>query len=144
MPDTPEYEPSPWEPIAEHVEQYLSTGGEQGGIWEGAPCIVLSTVGARSGKLRRTPLIRVRVDDSYVVIGSMGGAPTNPNWVHNLRANPAVTVNDMAEAHELVAREVEGDEKAALWSAATAVWPDYDTYQASTERVIPLFVCEPA
>ena len=144
MPDTPEYEPSPWEPIAEHVEQYLSTGGEQGGIWEGAPCIVLSTVGARSGKLRRTPLIRVRVDDSYVVIGSMGGAPTNPNWVHNLRANPAVTVNDMAEAHELVAREVEGDEKAALWSAATAVWPDYDTYQASTDRVIPLFVCEPA
>lgn len=144
MSESPEYEPSPWEPIAEHVEQYLSTGGEEGGVWEGAPCIVLSTVGAKSGKLRRTPLIRVRVDDSYVVIGSMGGAPTNPNWVHNLRANPAVTVHDMADVHELVARETSGDEKAALWSAATAVWPDYDTYQASTERVIPLFVCEPA
>lgn len=144
MSESPEYEPSPWEPIAEHVEQYLSTGGEEGGVWEGAPCIVLSTVGAKSGKLRRTPLIRVRVDDSYVVIGSMGGAPTNPNWVHNLRANPAVTVHDMADVHELVARETSGDEKAALWSAATSVWPDYDTYQASTERVIPLFVCEPA
>ena len=144
MTDAPDYEPSPWEPIAEHVEQYLSTGGEEGGIWEGAPCIVLATVGAKSGKLRRTPLIRVRVDDSYVVIGSMGGAPTNPNWVHNLRANPGVTVHDMADSHELVAREATGDEKAELWAAATAVWPDYDAYQAGTERVIPLFVCEPA
>ena len=139
-----DYAPSPWEPIAEHVEQYLSTNGEEGGIWEGAPCIILTTTGAKSGNLRRTPLIRVRVQDSYVVIGSMGGAPNNPNWVHNLRANSGVMINDMADQHELVARETTGDEKAALWAEATKVWPDYDTYQASTERVIPLFILEPA
>ena len=139
-----EYEPSPWEPIAEHVEQYLSTGGEEGGIWMDAPCIVLESTGAKSGSTRRTPLIRVRVGDSYVVIGSMGGAPTNPAWVHNLRANTGVAVYDMADRHELLAREAEGDEKAALWVEATKVWPDYDAYQASTDRVIPLFVCESA
>ncbi|MFM7062429.1 MAG: nitroreductase/quinone reductase family protein [Actinomycetes bacterium] len=89
-------------------------------------------------------MIRVRAGDAYVVIGSMGGAPNNPAWVHNLRAHPGVTVYDMADRHELVAREAEGDEKSALWAEATKVWPDYDAYQAGTERVIPLFVCEPA
>ncbi|MFM7067871.1 MAG: nitroreductase family deazaflavin-dependent oxidoreductase [Actinomycetes bacterium] len=138
-----EYAPSAWEPIAEHVEQYLSTNGEQGGVWMDAPCIVLETTGAKSGATRRTPLIRVRVGDGYVVIGSMGGAPTNPAWVHNLRAHESVVVYDMAEQHALRAREVSGDEKASLWAEATSVWPDYDAYQASTERVIPLFYCEP-
>jgi len=141
---TAEYEPSPWEPIAEHVEQYLSSNGEEGYIWEGAPVIILGTIGAKSGKLRRTPLIRVQVDDSYVVIGSMGGAPTHPQWVHNLMANPEVTIHDRADAHQLVARLAEGEEKARLWAAANEVWSDYDNYQASTDRTIPLFICEPS
>jgi deazaflavin-dependent oxidoreductase (nitroreductase family) len=138
-----EYEPSPWEPIAEQVELYERTGGAEGADFMGGPCIILTSIGAKSGKLRKTPLIRVTDGTSYVVIGSMGGAPTNPQWVHNLRAEPAVQLQDGPTVHELVAREVDGDEKATWWRLATEVWPDYDTYQSSTERVIPLFVLEP-
>jgi deazaflavin-dependent oxidoreductase (nitroreductase family) len=138
-----EYEPSPWEPIAEQVELYERTGGAEGADFMGGPCIILTSVGAKSAKLRKTPLIRVTDGTSYVVIGSMGGAPTNPQWVHNLRAEPAVQLQDGPTVHELVAREVDGDEKATWWRLATEVWPDYDTYQSSTERVIPLFVLEP-
>lgn len=138
-----EYEPSPWEPIAEQVELYERTDGAEGAEFMGGPCIILTSRGARSGKLRKTPLIRVTDGASYVVIGSMGGAPTNPNWVHNLRVNPLVELQDGAERREYVVREAEGAEKAAWWTLATQVWPDYDTYQASTERVIPLFVLDP-
>jgi len=138
-----EYEPSPWEPIAEQVELYERTGGAEGNDFMGGPCIILTSVGAKSGKLRKTPLIRVTDGTSYVVIGSMGGAPTNPQWVHNLRANSAVQLQDGPTVYELIAREVEGDEKATWWRLATEVWPDYDTYQSSTDRVIPLFVLEP-
>lgn len=138
-----EYEPSPWEPIAEQVELYERTDGAEGAEFMGGPCIILTSRGARSGKLRKTPLIRVTDGASYVVIGSMGGAPTNPNWVHNLRVNPLVELQDGADRREYVVREAEGAEKAGWWSLATQVWPDYDTYQASTERVIPLFVLDP-
>jgi F420H(2)-dependent quinone reductase len=138
-----EYVPSPWEPIAEHVERYLATDGEDGAVWMGAPCIILTTTGAKSGKLRRTPLIRVRTGDSYLVVASMGGAPQHPQWFHNIVAHPDVTVQDRAEVHELRARVTDGEEKAALWPLAAAVWPDYDQYRASTERDIPLFICEP-
>jgi F420H(2)-dependent quinone reductase len=137
------YAPSPWEPIAEHVERYLATDGDDGAIWEGAPIIILATTGAKSGQLRRTPLIRVRSGDNYLVIASMGGAPTSPNWYFNMVANPDVTVQDRAEVHELRARVASPDEKTALWPEATAVWPAYDDYQASTERDIPLVICEP-
>ena len=138
-----EYEPSPWEPIAGHVERYLATNGEDGAIWENAPVIILTTTGRRSGKLRRTPLIRVKDGDDYLVVASMGGAPTHPVWYLNLVANPAVTIQDRAEVHELRARVADDEEKARRWSAATAVWPAYDDYQASTERNIPLVICEP-
>jgi len=137
------YAPSPWEPIAEHVERYLATDGDEGAVWEGAPCIILTTTGAKSGQLRRTPLIRVKDGDNYLVIASMGGAPSSPNWYFNMVANPEVTVQDRAEVHELRARVASADEKAALWPAATAVWPAYDDYQAGTERDIPLVICEP-
>ncbi len=139
----PEYEPSPWEPIAEHVEKYLSTNGEDGGVWMDAPTIILSTVGRKTGKLRRTPLIRVKDGDDYLVVASMGGAPQHPVWYLNLVANPEVTIQDMAEVHELRARVADDDEKARRWPAAAAVWPDYDKYQASTDRNIPLVICEP-
>ncbi len=138
-----EYAPSPWDPIAEHVEQYLATGGQEGGVWMDAPCIILETIGRKSGKVRRTPLIRVQDGDDYLVIASMGGAPQHPVWYLNLVANPDVVLYDMAEVHELRARVADDAEKARRWPAATAVWPDYDQYQASTERNIPLVVLEP-
>jgi deazaflavin-dependent oxidoreductase (nitroreductase family) len=140
----PTYAPSPWEPIADHVERYLATDGVDGAVWEGAPCIILTTTGAKSGQLRRTPLIRVRDGDNYLVLASMGGAPTSPNWYFNMVANPEVTVQDRAEVHDLVARVASPEEKAALWPIATAVWPAYDDYQAGTDRDIPLVICEPA
>jgi deazaflavin-dependent oxidoreductase (nitroreductase family) len=140
----PTYAPSPWEPIADHVERYLATDGVDGAVWEGAPCIILTTTGAKSGQLRRTPLIRVRDGDNYLVLASMGGAPTSPNWYFNMVANPEVTVQDRAEVHDLVARVASPEEKAALGPIATAVWPAYDDYQAGTDRDIPLVICEPA
>ena len=139
----PIYAPSPWEPIADHVERYLATDGDDSAVWEGAPTLILTTTGAKSGQIRRTPLIRVKDGDNYLVLASMGGAPASPNWYFNMVANPEVTVQDRAEVHELVARVASPDEKAALWPLATAVWPAYDDYQASTERDIPLVICEP-
>jgi deazaflavin-dependent oxidoreductase (nitroreductase family) len=137
-----EYEPSPWEPIAEHVERYLATDGADGFEWNGAECIILTTRGRRSGKLRRTPLIRVADGDRYLVVASMGGAPQHPQWYLNLTADPHVTIQDRADVHELVARTASPEEKAALWPTAVAAWPDYENYQASTDRDIPLVICE--
>jgi deazaflavin-dependent oxidoreductase (nitroreductase family) len=139
----PSYAPSPWEPIADHVERYLATDGRDGAEWEGAEVIILTTVGRRSGKLRRTPLIRVRDGDRYLVVASMGGAPEHPRWYLNLTANPEVTIQDRDEVREMVARTASPEEKAELWPVAVAAWPDYDAYQASTERDIPLVICEP-
>ncbi len=140
-----EYEPSPWEPIAEEVARYEASGGTEPSALVGDSWIILWTLGGRSGKVRKTPLVRVADDQgAYAVIGSMGGAPSHPQWVHNVRANPVARVQDGATVHDLTVREVDGDEKAAWWARATAVWPDSDAYQAATDRVIPLFVLEPA
>ena len=139
-----EYAPSPWEPIADHVERYIATNGEDGFLWEGGEVIILTTTGAKSGKERRTPLIRVTDGERYFCVASMGGAPNNPQWFHNMVANPAVTVQDRADVHNLVARVATADEKAKYWSIATAAWPAYDDYQAGTDRDIPLVICEKA
>jgi len=144
MPLTGTYEPSPWEPIAEQVEQYERTDGVEGGEMQGAPCIILTTKGAKSGNLRKTPLIRVTDGTSYVAVGSMGGAPNSPQWVTNLRAHPEVELQDLADRRDYVAREVTGDEKATWWKLSTEAWPAYDEYQTKTERIIPLFVLDPA
>ena len=138
-----DYAPSPWEPIADHVERYLATDGADGGLWEGAECIILTTTGAKSGKLRRTPLIRVTDGERWFVVASMGGAPNNPQWFHNMVAHPDVTIQDRATVHELRARIASPEEKATYWPIAVAAWPDYDKYQASTDRDIPLVICEP-
>jgi len=143
MPLKGDYEPSPWEPIAEQVALFESTDGADGNEFMGGPCIILTSLGAKSQKLRKTPLIRVTDGTSYVVVGSMGGAPTAPEWVHNLRANPHVELQDGAERRDYDAHQAEGDEKARWWTVAAQVWPDYDKYQASTDRVIPLFVLDP-
>ncbi|HKY15599.1 MAG TPA: nitroreductase family deazaflavin-dependent oxidoreductase [Microthrixaceae bacterium] len=141
--DDAEYEPSPWDPINEEVERYERTAGAEPSQIVGEQWIILWTLGARSGKVRKTPLVRVADGSSYAVIGSMGGAPNNPNWVHNLRANPTARLQDGPDTLDYTVREVAGDEKARWWSIATKVWPDYDSYQAATDRQIPLFVLDP-
>ncbi|MBS1846769.1 MAG: nitroreductase family deazaflavin-dependent oxidoreductase [Actinobacteria bacterium] len=139
-----EYEPSSWDMIAAEVARYEQSNGTAASELVGDEWIVLWTIGAKSGHVRKTPLVRTSDGTGrYAVIGSQGGAPTNPNWVHNLRAHPIARVQDGAVVHELVAREAEGDEKATWWARAMAVWPSYDDYQAATDRWIPLFVLEP-
>ena len=144
MPLDGEYEPSPWEPIAQQVEQYEATGGVEGGELEGKPCIILTTKGRKSGKLRKTPLMRVTDGERYAVVASLGGAPQHPVWYLNMLADPHVTLQDGPVVKDYVARDVTGDEKAEWWARATEVWPSYDDYQAGTERVIPLLVLDPA
>lgn len=143
MPLEGEYEPSPWEPIATQVAQYEATGGREGGELEGAPVVILTTRGRHSGKLRKTPLMRVERDGRYAVIASMGGAPDHPVWFHNLVADPLVTLQDGEHVADYHARVAQGDEKAQWWRTATEVWPSYDEYQKSTDREIPLVVLEP-
>jgi len=138
-----EYEPSPWEPIADHVARYEATDGADGFAWEGAECIILTTTGRKSGKQRKTPLIRVNDGDNYLVVASMGGAPDHPNWYLNLVDDPDIVIQDRADVYELRARTATPEEKAARWPAAVAAWPDYANYQASTDRDIPLVICEP-
>lgn len=138
------YEPSPWAPIAEEVELYERTGGAEPSALVGERWIILWTLGARSGKVRKTPLVRVADGDGrYAVIGSMGGAPTHPQWVHNVRANAVARLQDGEALGDYSVREAVGDEKASWWARATEVWPEYDAYQAATDRDIPLFVLDP-
>lgn len=140
-----EYEPSPWGPIAEEVDRYERTGGSEPSELVGDQWVILWTIGGRSGKVRKTPLVRIADGEGrYAVVGSMGGAPNHPQWVHNVRAKPIARLQDGDTVGDYAVREVDGAEKATWWARATAVWPDYDRYQAATERVIPLFVLDPS
>lgn len=139
------YEPSPWGPIAEEVARYERSGGTEASQLVGDEWVILWTLGARSGKVRKTPLVRISDGNgNYAVIGSQGGAPSNPNWVHNLRAHPAARLQDRDTLGDYSVREVDGSEKAGWWARALEVWPAYDAYQQATERTIPVFVLEPA
>ena len=141
-----EYIPSPRDWVRDQVELYESSGGTQGVTLRdtGLPCIVVTHTGNKSGAIRKTPLMRVKVGNSYVLVASQGGAPTNPVWVHNLRADPKVELRDATEVHTMRAREVEdATERARLWEAAVAAYPPYEEYQAKTTRRIPVFVAEP-
>jgi len=138
-----EYEPATWDVAANQVAEIEASGGTAGLERRGAPCIVLWTRGRKTGKVRKSPLIRVADGDRYLAVGSMGGSPTDPGWVRNLRASPLATVQDGPVVRDYRARELEGEEKAQWWARATRVWPDYDAYQARTDRVIPAFVLEP-
>jgi deazaflavin-dependent oxidoreductase (nitroreductase family) len=138
------YEPSPWEPIAEEVALYERSNGSEPSPMVGDSWIVLWTIGAKSGNVRKTPLVRIADDEGrYAVIGSMGGAPTNPQWVHNLRALPLARLQDGPEVREFDVREVDGDDRTDWWARANEVWPEYDAYQAGTERRIPVFELTP-
>lgn len=144
MPLEGEYEPCTWELAADQVARIEASGGTEGTTMRGAPCIVLWTRGARSGKVRKTPLIRVTDGTSYAAVGSMGGAPKDPGWVRNLRADGQATVQDGPTVVDVVARELLDEEKATWWRRATDVWPAYDEYQGRTDRSIPVFVLDPA
>ncbi|MFD7881072.1 nitroreductase family deazaflavin-dependent oxidoreductase [Streptomyces bauhiniae] len=146
MPLEGEYEPSPEQWVRDQVELYESSGGTKGTTLRdtGLPVIVLTTRGARSGKIRKTPLMRVEHDGKYAVVASVGGAPKHPVWYFNVKADPTVELQDGPEKREMRAREVKGDEKARWWERAVAAYPPYAEYQEKTDREIPVFVLEPA
>jgi len=143
MPLEGEYEPSPTPWVRDQVELYEGSGGTKGNLLKGVPVIIVTTRGVKSGKLRKVPLIRVEHDGIYVAVASQGGAPKHPVWYFNLLADPEVEVRDGTEVYDRRAREVTGEEKAAWWSRAASVWPDYVEYQKKTDRQIPVFVLEP-
>ena len=137
-----EYEPSPWQWVRDQVETYERTGGREANtlLDTGLPIILVTTRGNKSGKLRKTPLMRVEHGGEYALVASMGGAPKHPVWYHNLRANPDVTIQDGPEPFEATVREVEDDERALWWERAVAAYPPYSEYQAKAERTIPVLV----
>ena len=138
-----EYEPSPWDWVREQVETYERTGGREANtlLDTGLPVIIVTTRGNKSGKLRKTPLMRVEHEGEYALVASMGGAPKNPVWYYNLKAHPdAVVIQDGPEPFPVSVREVSGDERAEWWERAVAAFPPYAEYQTRTERQIPVFV----
>ena len=143
MPLTGEYEPSTSDWARENAEKYMESGGTEGTEMQGKPVILLTTIGAKSGKIRKTPLMRVEHDGEYAIVASLGGAPKNPVWYHNVKAHPRVELQDGTVTKDYEAREVFGDEKATWWERAVAAWPDYAEYQKKTDRQIPVFVLTP-
>ena len=129
----------------EHVRRYRETGGAVGHIWkEGAPTLLLTTTGRKTGEPRTTPLIYARDDDRFVVVASQGGAPKHPNWYENLSRDPSVEVQVEADVFPARARTAEGEERERLWAKAAEVWPHYDEYAKRTSRTIPVVVLERA
>jgi F420H(2)-dependent quinone reductase len=143
MPLTGTYEPTPSRRSRKQVERYEETGGRKGGDLQGRPVIILTSIGAKTGKIRKTPLMRVEHRGDYAVVASLGGAPQHPVWYYNLKANPHVELQDGGTKRDYLAREVTGEEKAAWWDRAVETWPDYAKYQRKTSRQIPVFVLEP-
>lgn len=144
MPIDGEYEPSPSRWVRDQVATYESSGGTEGTTMRGLPVVILTTRGARSGKVRKTPLMRVEYDGRYAVVASAGGAPRHPVWYHNVAADPHVELQDGGLRQDMLAREVTGDEKAEWWGRAVSAFPDYADYQVKTDREIPVFVLEPS
>lgn len=143
MPLSGEYEPGALDWSRENAELYMSSGGTQGTEMRGMPVVLLTTVGAKTGKLRKTPLMRVEHNGEYAVVASLGGAPKNPVWYYNVVKNPHVELQDGTVTGDYQAREVFGEEKALWWERAVQAYPDYADYQAKTERQIPVFVLTP-
>ena len=143
----PEYIPSPRQWVRDQVELYEKSGGTEGTTLRdtGLPVIIVTHRGNKTGAIRKTPLMKVKDGASYVLVGSVGGAPQNPVWVYNLRANPSVDIRDLTREQSMRVREVTDDaERARLWKLAVAAFPPYEEYQAKTTRKIPVFVAEPA
>ena len=142
-----EYIPSPRDWVREQVELYERSGGTEGTTLRdtGLPVIIVTNIGNRTGAVRKTPLMRVADGGNYVLVGSQGGAPKDPVWVYNLRANPVVEIRDRTVVHAMNTREVaDPAERARLWKIAVAAYPPYEEYQTKTTRQIPVFVAEPS
>lgn len=137
-----EYEPSTWDWVKEQVDLYESSGGTEGNTLRdtGLPIIVMTTMGHKSGKVRKVPLMRVEHDGEYAIIASKGGAPSHPGWYHNLMADPKVMVQDGPEPFETEVRLVSGDERSAWWERGVEAFPPYAEYQEKTDREIPVFI----
>jgi deazaflavin-dependent oxidoreductase (nitroreductase family) len=144
MPVQGNYEPSPAQWVRDQVEQYEGSTRGTTLTDTGLPVVVITNLGAKSGKVRKTPLMRVEHEGHYAAIGSKGGAPQDPLWVNNFRVNPRVELQDGARKQDMIAREVTGDERAGWWERAVAAYPPYADYQKKTDRLIPVFVLEPA
>lgn len=141
-----QYIPSPRDWVREQVERYERSGGTEGTTLRdtGLPVIIVTHIGNKTGAIRKTPLMTVADGGNYVLVGSVGGAPKDPVWVHNLRANPMVEIRDRTVVHKMKTREVaDATERARLWKLAVAAFPPYEEYQKKTTRQIPLFVAEP-
>jgi deazaflavin-dependent oxidoreductase (nitroreductase family) len=142
----PDYIPSTAEWVRTQVELYERTNGAEGNTLRdtGMPVIIVTNMGKTSGGIRKTPLMRAKDGDNYILVGSKGGAPEHPAWVHNLRANPDVEIRDRDVVTKMRVREVEaGAERDRLWALAAQAYPPYDEYQTKTERMIPVFLAEP-
>ncbi len=137
-----EYAASPAQWVRDQVEQIESSGGTEGTTMRGMPVVVMTMRGVKSGKVRKVPVMRVEHEGTYAAVASMGGAPTNPVWYHNLVANPRVELQDGPVVKDYDAREVFGEEKAQWWERAVEAFPDYADYQEKTDREIPVFVLE--
>ncbi len=132
--------------VRKQVELIESSGGKEGTtlLDTGMPCILVTHMGNKSGAIRKIPLMRVKIDANYVLIGSMGGQPKNPVWVYNLRANPDVEIRDATDVYSMRVREVTDEaEREAIWQVSAEVFPPYNDYKAKTERKIPVFLAEP-
>jgi deazaflavin-dependent oxidoreductase (nitroreductase family) len=143
MPLSGEYEASPLDWVREHADKIMESGDTEGTDMKGKPLILLTTIGAKTGKVRKTPLMRVEHDGEYAIVASLGGAPKNPVWYYNVKTHPRVELQDGPVIKDYEAREVFGDEKAAWWDRAVQAWPDYAGYQTKTDRQIPVFVLTP-
>jgi deazaflavin-dependent oxidoreductase (nitroreductase family) len=144
MPITGEYQPSTDQRSRDQVELIESSGGTRGTTMRGMPVVVVTMLGAKSGKVRKIPVMRVEHDGVYAVVASLGGAPTHPVWYHNLLAHPLVELQDGPAKGDYTVREVEGAERELWWARAVEAYPDYADYQTRTSRVIPVLVLEPA
>jgi deazaflavin-dependent oxidoreductase (nitroreductase family) len=127
----------------EHIAKYEATDGEVGYLWNGAPTLLLTTTGRRSGAARTAPLIFGRDGDDYLVVASVGGAPTDPAWYRNLLADPAVSIQVKADHIDVTAHTASDDDKPRLWAIVNDVWPNYDAYQERTDRIIPVVILSP-
>ncbi|CAJ1504442.1 nitroreductase family deazaflavin-dependent oxidoreductase [[Mycobacterium] holstebronense] len=143
MPLSGEYAPSPLDWSRENAEKYMESGGTEGIEMKGKPVVLLTTVGAKTGKLRKIPLMRVEHNGEYAIVASLGGAPQNPVWYYNVAANPRVELQDGPVTGDYDAREVFGEEKAQWWERAVDAFPYYAEYQEKTDRQIPVFVLTP-
>jgi F420H(2)-dependent quinone reductase len=146
MPVEGEYEPSPAGWVRDQVELYEGSGGTQGTTLRdtGLPVVIVTNRGAKSGKVHKTPVMRVEQGGRYAMVASKGGAPSHPVWYYNVRANPLVELQDGPHKQDMVARELSGEERAEWWQRAVAAYPPYAEYQQKTAREIPVFVLEPA